>query len=142
MSFPLFDVHRFIFAQIDGDSALETALGGSGRIWEHPAPLDADYPFVTIDHVGAGDRRGVDRARHLTHALFMVRVVDRDKHSIAELETAADRIDVLLDGAGGALGDASQISLSREAITDVSEIDGSSRILHLIQHYRVFFHDV
>lgn len=140
MSDSTLDVFRFIVARLEGDAQLVAELGdGVDGIYEAPAPPDATYPFVTIQHLTSGDTMVLGAQRVLSQGPWMIEVI-HDGTSYSLCEAAYERVDALLQGAGGAMGDTTTVALRRESTFARTETDHGQRFKHLGGMYRAIYH--
>lgn len=131
-----FTAARWLYAKLAGDAALAAALGGADRVWQELADQGSAMPYVVFQYQGGSDVAGVGTARIMANLLYLVRVVGGGAHS--ELEAAADRIDAVLHGASGPVGDGIVFACVREQPISYTETSDGKVYRHVGGLYRLF----
>lgn len=109
----------------------DTGVGGvdtlvSGRIFTDEAPQGAVYPFVLISAQAPGiDVVSIGPHRVMVNTLYWIRVVGKGASKKA-LQATADRIDALLQAAGGVTASIRVLMVNREQIPAIppATVDG------------------
>ena len=91
-------VDKWLYAKLTGDATLMALVQA---VYNTRVPQDAPLPYVLFREQTARDVRGMGPVRIWADTRFLVRVVAETRSWLGSLETAANRIDVLLDCASG-----------------------------------------
>lgn len=91
---------KFMRGKLVADTTLMALITG---VYNDVAPDSAAYPFAMLAYQDGADELGVGGTFLVSGMSFVVQVVDDDA-SYAPLETAVERIRVLLHGATGTAG--------------------------------------
>lgn len=127
---------RWLFATLDADVDLRTALGGPNRVWQEEADQGAPMPYAVFIYQGGSDVWGHGAARVMANLLYLVKVVGIG--SFAELRTAADRIDAALQGKSGVAADGQVFGCVRERIVRYPERHEGKTYRHRGGMYRLY----
>lgn len=127
-------VEAWLDGLLKGDSTLNTAVGG--RIYGYLAPQDAAVPYVIYSYQRGHDVFGVGTARIMAHTAYQVKVVGQTKSFVA-LETIANRLDIVLQGASGSVVDGEILACVREQPISYVETDSGVQYRHLGGLYRI-----
>lgn len=103
--------NQWLYARLSSDPVLAQLVGE--RIYSPPAPPGAELPFVLYRYQAGYDVRGVGATRIMTDLVYQVQVVGRGA-SVSPLQPIADRLDVLLQGASGSVGNGRVLTCVRE----------------------------
>lgn len=115
-----------------------TLAGLISGVHEHPAPLDALYPFVTWQTWGpAADVTGIGPdARIMVNANYLVRAT-AEYESFQSFKAIVRRIDFLLDGATHTSADGHVFACQRTEEFRLEEPLNGGTVRHLGGIYRV-----
>lgn len=114
-----------------GGSGVNTLV--SGRIYRDIVPQSAVLPAVTVALVSATDTNTLGARRVFVNTLVDVRVVGEG----ALYQTAiVDRIDAVLQNAGGLKDTVNVVELRREQVTAFMETDAGKLYSHIVSSYR------
>lgn len=114
-------IDEWLMARLNGDVTLRAILNvpaGERRVASPTAPEKwGDGPFVTFaDATPLTEVKVVNGRRVMGRARVDVKAVKRTGTYSGDLRQAAERIDVLLDGASGAAGDGTVLSCVRDGV--------------------------
>jgi hypothetical protein len=90
---------RWIYSKLNGDAPLKALV--TGGIHGFPAPIGASYPLVLYQDVTSTDIRGNGPSRIGSSGEWLIRAAFETGTFGGNLELAAERIDLLLQGQGG-----------------------------------------
>lgn len=129
---------QWLFGALSGDASLSALVGG--RVYGHVAPQGAQMPFVLFQQQAAGaDVRGVGPARIMANLLYVVRIVAESSSFGGSVQTAAGRIDAVLQAASGTVLAGTVLACVRERPFAMTETDEDGRqYRHLGGIYRMF----
>ena len=126
---------QWLYSVLAADSQLAAIVGT--RIYAYVAPQGATMPFVVYQNQAGRDVRGVGPLRLMANLLYVVKVVAQT-NSFATLETAANRIDVVLQAASGTNVRGTVIACVREQPFSLVESTNEGQFRHLGGIYRLW----
>jgi hypothetical protein len=126
-------VAAFVYDRLVADAQIASMLGG--RVYRDLVPSAATLPAATITLVSATDTNTIGADRVLETVLLDVRVIGEGS-SYAPVNPIADRIDAVLQNAGGARGAVHVVELRRDQVQAYLEVDAGKVFAHLIQTFR------
>lgn len=91
---------RWLYATLSGDATLMALVTG---VYTWPVPEGAALPYVLFQEQSARDLTALGPHRVWVDGLWLVRAVAEARSWGGNLETAANRIDALLQAASGAV---------------------------------------
>lgn len=105
-------IERWIYTILSTDGTIAAAV--NNRIYAGIAPQDATYPLITYTPLSPGeDVDGPGAVRIWSAPLYLIRVITTGG-SIAAIQSIADRIEALFQGARGGISDATIQFCKRE----------------------------
>ena len=128
-------VDRWLYAKLTGDTTLMALITG---VYTLPAPASAVLPFVLIQEQASSDIRGVGPARIGITGTWLVRGVAQTVSWAGNLETIANRIDVLLQAASGTVSGGVVWACVRERPFRLIETVQSGTFRHQGGQYRIW----
>jgi hypothetical protein len=114
-----------------GGSGVNTLV--SGRIYRDRVPQAALLPAVTVTLVSATDTNTVGGRRVFQNVLLDVRVVS---DGVNYANAIADRVDTVIQNAGGTKEAVSVVELVRDQVTAFVEDDSGKLYSHIVATYR------
>ena len=124
-----------LYSVLAADSQLAAIVGT--RIYAYVAPQGAAFPFVVYQNQAGRDVRGVGPLRLMANLLYVVKVVAQT-NSFTTLETAANRIDAVLQAASGTPTRGTVIACVREQPFALVESLETGQYRHLGGIYRLW----
>lgn len=126
---------QWIYGTLSGDEVLTGLV--SGRVFAYRVPQGSMFPCVVFMLQGAEADTRVGRTRIASRMAYAVKAVGRDSDFQA-LQPIADRIDVLLAGSSGSVGDSSVALCVRDnPIEYLENGDSGQDYAHLGGVYRL-----
>jgi hypothetical protein len=116
-----------VLSTLKADATL-TAVAPGG-VYRDVAPLDVSQPFVIVTLMAHEDVPQQATLPAYEMGRFLVKAVDQDTDA-ASAETAADRIQALLNGASLSISGYSAMGCWREERVSYVEVDGPVRWQH------------
>ncbi len=130
-------IEQWLYNTLTTDSVLNSLVGD--RVYAYQAPQEATFPLIVFARMSGRDVRVVGPARVLANELYEVKAIGRGTTiGFAALKAIADRIDVLLDGASGAVADGQILACVRENALSYAETDADQIYCHLGGLYRIY----
>lgn len=130
---------QWLHATLTGDATLTGVV--AGRVYADLAPPDSELPAVVFSEQAPTDSIGVDGARILVQALWLVRVIADTTSWHGTLKTAADRIDTVLHNtSGAAAGGVTVGKCVRESSYRLVDTAHGKQYRHLGGIYRLILH--
>jgi hypothetical protein len=126
---------QWLYSKLSGDAQLAAVVGT--RVYGYRAPDGAALPYVLYQNQAARDVAGVGPARIGSSLMYLVRVVG-ETTTFAALQTAAARIDAVLQGAAGTVPDGEVWGCGREQPFVLVETNAGKQVRHLGGVYRVW----
>lgn len=138
MSTEISVAEQWMYTVLSGDATL---MGLVTDIYFHRAPVEAELPFILVTYHMGNDVKGLGFNVIAAAVEYAVRAIT-DQNSLAPIEPAAARIQVLLHGASGTVTGGTVLSCYRERpFLLVEETDnrteGAVAIRHLGAIYQV-----
>jgi len=130
----------FVYATL----AADTGTGGvsallGARIYSQRAPQSVTLPCCVIQMVSAVPTNTIGGRRVFKDVLVDVHLI-ADGASMDALTTIADRVDQVLQNAGGASGSATVVELVQDSEREYTEDDAGRVYMHSVQTYRCAVH--
>lgn len=132
----IFTAETWLYTKLHGDSTLLGLCPGGIHTW--PVPTTFAGRYVLYQNQSAVDVRGMGPARIGVNGLWLVRVVDEALSFGGSLQTAADRLDVLLQAASGAVTGGNIWACVREEPFQLVELADGRQYRHLGGIFRIF----
>ena len=126
---------QWLYSVLAADSQLAAIVGT--RIYAYVAPQGATMPFVVYQNQAGRDVRGVGPLRLMANMLYVVKVVAQT-NTFGTLETAANRIDAVLQAASGSNVRGTVIACVREQPFSLVESLETGQYRHLGGIYRLW----
>ena len=126
---------QWLYTVLAADTALAAVVGT--RIYAYIAPEGAAFPYVVYQNQAGRDIRGVGPLRIMANLLYVVKVVGQT-NSFGALETAANRIDTVLQAASGTPTRGTVIACVREQPFALVESLDTGQYRHLGGIYRLW----
>ena len=130
----------FVYATLKADTGaggVNTLLGG--RIYPQRVPQNATLPACLIQLVSATPTNTTGGRRAFKTALVDVHLI-AEGMSMDPLDDIADRIDTVLQSAGGSQDGASVVELVQDSEQEYTEDDAGKVYMHSVQTYRCAVH--
>lgn len=127
---------RYVYGLLTADTGaggVSTLLGG--RIYARRVPQGAALPAAIVQLVSAVPLNTMGGIRVAKNALVDVHLIAEGSDA-APLVDIADRVDLVLQGAGGSQDDAAVVELVCVNELEYDEDDAGKVYTHLIQSYR------
>ncbi len=132
-------VEQWLYGLLTGDGGtggVNTLVGG--RIYAYVAPEGSTFPLIIYSRQAGHDVAGVGPARIMASEVYQVKVIGKATTvAFRAIKPIADRIDTLLQGAGGTVVDGRVLSCVREQGVSYIENSGSDVYSHLGGLYRI-----
>ncbi len=126
---------QWLYTVLSTDSQLAAVVGT--RIYAYIAPENATFPYVVYQNQAGRDVRGVGPLRIMANLLYVVKVVGQT-NTFGALETAANRIDAVLQAASGTPTRGTVIACVREQPFALVESLDTGQYRHLGGIYRLW----
>lgn len=130
----------FVYSTLVADTGaggVNTLLGG--RIYAQRAPQAVTLPCCVIQLVSAVPTNTTGGRRVFKDVLVDVHLI-ADGASMDALTTTADRVDTVLQNAGGTSGSATVVELVQDSEREFTEDDAGKVYMHSVQTYRCAVH--
>lgn len=130
----------FVYTTLAADTGaggVSTLLGG--RIYPQRAPQNVTLPCCVIQLVSATPTNTTGGRRVFKSALVDVHLI-AEGASMDPLDDIADRIDTVLQNAGGSQDSATVVELVQDAEQEYTEDDAGRGYMHSVQTYRCAVH--
>ena len=130
----------FVYATLAADTGaggVNTLLGG--RIYPQRAPQNVALPCCVIQLVSATPTNTTGGRRVFKSVLVDVHLI-ADGMSMDALDDIADRVDAVLQNAGGSQDGATVVELVQDAEQGYTEDDAGKVYMHSVQTYRCAVH--
>ena len=130
----------FVYATLKADTGaggVNTLLGG--RIYPQRIPQAATLPACLIQLVSATPTNTTGGRRVFKSALVDVHLI-AEGMSMDPLDDIADRIDTVLQNAGGTQDGATVVELVQDSEQEYTEDDAGKVYMHSVQTYRCAVH--
>jgi hypothetical protein len=130
-------VAAFVFDALMADPTLTQLLGS--RIYRDQVPQSATLPAATVSVVASTASNTLGALRAFDVVLVDVRVVASGA-SYGPINTAADRVDAVLQNRSGLKSGVQVVELRRDQVQAYLEAESGVQYAHLIQTYRTEAH--
>lgn len=139
MAVEVFGVDGYIINLFKNDAQMQTAFGGTPKVYVGEAPEKTDGPYIVFDVVPTNDKIGMGTARIFSDTVWWFDVWGTDGYYA--LKSILDRVDGLLQGVGGVSYEGVYINKFRRQsiIRDIEKIDGVKWFM-VRQLYRNIIH--
>lgn len=127
-------VDKWLYGVLSGDATLTGLVGA--RIHAYQAPEGTAFPFVLYSFQGGADVAVVGGIRIFNRGVYQVKAVGKGD-TMGALQSIADRIDTLLQGASGSVTGGIILACVREQPLAYAEIDNRIQYRHLGGLYRI-----
>jgi len=124
-----------MYGVLAGDATLHALV--ADRIYSEVAPADATFPVVVFQWMSGHDVRGVGPTRIMDDLLYLVKAIGQTK-AFTDIETIANRVDVLLHAQSGAPTGGTVYGCVREEPFKLAEDDEGISYRHLGGSYRLW----
>ncbi len=126
----------WLYTVLAADAALAAVVGN--RIYGYLAPATAAMPYVVYQQQAAHDVRGTGPTRIMAAMLYVVKVIAETNTFTGSLETAANRIDAVLQAASGTNVRGNVVACVREQPFSLVESTADGQYRHLGGIYRLW----
>ncbi|MBP8291937.1 MAG: hypothetical protein KAX65_04140 [Caldilineaceae bacterium] len=126
----------WLYTKLHGDATLLALVPGGVYTWPVPATYSGQYVLYQMQ--SGVDIRGVGPSRLGVNGLWLVRVVAEALSFGGNLQTAANRLDVLLQAASGTATGGTVWSCVREQPFQLVELANGRQFRHLGGIYRLW----
>lgn len=126
---------KWLYATLTGDTTLMALVTG---VYTWPVPQDTALPYVLFQEQSARDMQGMGPMRIWSTGTWLVRIVAETRSWGGALETAANRLDVLLQAQSGTVTGGGRVFVCvREQPFRLVETVQSRQFRHMGGMYRI-----